>query len=106
MSTAKEERVRHYQLKADRTQHRIEQIGDEYLPTLAASSSWQLFIGAARGRLERLKAELLQSVQDRRTPGVIQSTLQRTIYACLTELSRPEFVYRTLGTGKTKRGRR
>ena len=105
-TTKRDEHRRNYRLKSERCQHSIDAIGEEYLDTLAASHGWQLVIDAARSRLERLKGELIQCVKDRRTPGVIQPDLQRTIYAVLTEISKPEFVNRALGTRKTKRGRR
>lgn len=104
MTTAKEERTRHYKLKADRVQHRIDQIGEEYLDTLAASDDWQKVIDAVWSRINKMKTELLTAAPDRSTPAVIQSALKDSVYGVLTEISRPEFVERTLGI--RKRGRR
>lgn len=84
----KNENIRKYLLKGERAKIKLQEINDEFLLTAPGAELWQLTRDRAAARLDKLPAQLLAAVQDRRSsPGEVQAALQATVYQVLTHIA-------------------
>jgi len=103
MATKRDENSRRYKLKTERAKIKLQEINDEFLLTAPAAELWTLTRDQAAARIDKLPAQLLEAVRDRRrSPGEAQVELQSVIYTTLTEIATGALVDRAVKQFKKK----